>query len=228
MAARREPYHLAGFVSIPFLLLILVDGFWKPALLRGPFIAYWSFDFAKWILLPILLLAILHRRSDVVGADYGLAAPLGMADLVYIFPLPFFSLFFADLVAVQVSARLLGYPQPYFDLEKALAALGPLWIVGTIYTAATAAFWESVFFIGLPWLWFSRTRAVSQRERLAFTLLTAGLFALAHWENGAPNSIGAFIFQCIAVWWFLRLRTLWPVVAAHFAVDVIYFWPRVT
>jgi membrane protease YdiL (CAAX protease family) len=218
-------HRIAGLICVPFVLLTVLDGFWKTSLTRGPLIAYWAFDFAKWVVLPLVLIKVFRRLTGVRSVDYGLSSPLGAADHFYVLPLPLFSLFLAHLVVDQTTARFLGYPEPYFDFSVALAALGGLWIVGTLYASATAALWESIFFISLPWLWISRGAELSRGAQYAFAFGTAIVFAIAHWENGIPNAVGAFVFQLIAVWWYLRLRTLWPIIGAHFLVDVVYLWP---
>jgi membrane protease YdiL (CAAX protease family) len=77
----------------------------------------------------------------------------------------------------------------------------------------------------LPWLWYSGGTSGSTTTRGVFAIGSALIFAACHWENGMPNAIGAFFFQLLAFWWYLRLRTLWPVIGAHFLIDVYYFWP---
>lgn len=223
--ALSNPYTTVGWIALPFVLLHAADGFWKSALLRGPHIWFWAYDLTKWFLLPVLLLALLHRITWLRPRDYGLSADLGKRDIVYVLPLPLLSLFAVNLVATQVSARLLAYPAPPFTFDSVLASLGSLWIVGTIYLSATAGLWESIFLIGLPLLCVSRGQRISKWQLSIFAVGAALVFALGHWENGWPIVIGAFAFQVLAVWWYVRLKTLWPVIGAHFLMDVYYFWP---
>ena len=91
--------------------------------------------------------------------------------------------------------------------------------------SATAGLWESIFLIGLPWFWFSRGRTVSVLHVRLFALTLAIVFAAGHWENGRVNVAAVFAFQLLAIWWYLKLRTLWPIILAHFMIDVICFWP---
>lgn len=221
VARVRDPYLTAGLLCAPFVAVSVLDGFWKTRLLSGPLLRYWAFDFVKWIVLPVLLVAILHRLTALRARDYGFASPTGTADHLYVFPMPFFSLLFAHLIVFQVAQRMLDYPRPYFEFKTALDAVGAL---GAVYAAATAGFWESVFYIGLPWLWLTRSIDPSNAFMRRFALLSAIVFAAAHWEQGMPGVASAFTFQAIAVWWYFRLRTLWPIVAAHIAIDLVYFW----
>ena len=220
-----DAHKLAGWICLPFILLSLFDGYWKVAFLSRPLIYFWAYDFAKWFLLPVILLGVLHRLAFVQPRDYGLSADLGKRDILYVLPLPLITLFIINFSAVIASDILLSPPKPPFNHSFILAPLRELWIVGTLYLSATAGLWESVFLIGLPWLWFSRSRVVSTRATHAFILVTGLLFAAGHWENGIANVIGAFLFQLGAVWWYLRLGTLWPTIGAHFLIDVVYFWP---
>lgn len=220
-----DGHTLAGWISVPFIVLGLLDGFWKIAFLRGPLIYFWAYDFAKWFLLPVLLLAVLHRLAFVLPRDYGLSADLGKRDILYVLPLPLITLFVINFFAAMASGILLAPPKPPLNYSVMLAPLRELWIVGTLYLSATAGLWESIFLIGLPWFWFSRNRVVSARATRAFTFATGILFAAGHWENGVANVMGAFVFQLGAVYWYLRLGTLWPIIGAHFLIDVVYFWP---
>ena len=225
VAVGARVHWLAGATCVVLMSLFVSDGLWKPGLLRGPYINFWLYDIAAWLVLPTLLLAALHNTTSLAPKDYGLSADLGWKDLAYVLPLPLFALFSVNVVASAVANGVLGYPEAPFSYITALKALGSLWIVGTIYLAATAGFWESIVWIGLPWFALSRTLSTSVTARRLFTIISATLFAVAHFENGLPNAIGAFFFQLVAATWYFRLRTLWPIVAAHALVDVYYFWP---
>jgi CAAX prenyl protease-like protein len=225
ISARADSHIVAGWVCVPFLLVGLLDGYWKIASLHLPLITFWAYDFAKWVLLPIALLALLHRFAIVMPKDYGLSADLGKRDILGVLPFPLFSLFVVVFFTVTITQNLVQLPLPQFTYSQMLAPLGPLWIVGTLYLSVTAGLWESLFFIGLPWLWFSKGRSVSPIMKCGFAGASAILFAASHWENGFANVIGVFLFQLLAVWWFFRLGTLWPVIGAHFLIDVVFFWP---
>jgi hypothetical protein len=227
-SAKADGHVVAGWVCIPFLLVGLFDGYWKIAFVKGPLINFWAYDIAKWLVLPIALLALLHRLAIVMPREYGLSAVLGKRDILYVLPFPLFSLFIVNFFAVVITHNLVQLPLPSFTYSQMLAPLGPLWIVGTFYLSATAGLWESIFLIGLPWLWFSKGRSVSPLAKCVFAVTTAILFAASHWENGLANVLGALLFQLLAVWWFFRLGTLWPVIGAHFLIDVVHFWPPPT
>ena len=225
VTVRTNGYTLAGVVCLPFLLLHLTDGFWKTSLLNGALIKYWIFDFTMWVVVAFFSILILHRLTAIAPRDYGLSADLGIKDIFYVLLLPLLSLFLVFAVAKELANHNLGFPKPYFDYALVLSSLGRAWIVGTFYLAITAAVWESIFFIGLPWLWLNRDNHASISRKVAFAFGSALLFAAGHWESGAPNATGVFFFHVLAVWWYFELRTLWPVIGAHFLLDLYYFWP---
>ena len=218
-------YSVAIWTSAVFVFFGAVDGFLKIDLIQRPLIYFYFFDIFKWLVLPAVLMLLVHRNPQIVARDYGLVADLGMSDIFRILPAPLISLLLVDMFAEQISGALLGWPKPSFSHREMLAALGPLWIVGTFYFSITAGVWESIFCIGLPWLWFSQGRRMWESDIELFYFVSASLFAIGHWENGLPNVIGAFAFQICAIWWFFRLKTLWPIIAAHTLIDVYYFWP---
>jgi len=53
--------------------------------------------------------------------------------------------------------------------------------------------------------------------------LTAFIFAAYHWWSGIANMIGVFVFGVCAMLFLKRTGALWPIVLAHFLVDLIHF-----
>lgn len=206
----------------------MLDGFLKIEMTHGPSINFWVFDISKWVVLPAMLMFVLHRTSTVLPREYGLSADLGIRDILGTLPLTLFTLFFVGFMTEGFGNLILGYPKPPFSNLETLSALGRLWIVGTFYFSVSAGFCESIFFIGLPWLWVSQAVRMSLWQTRLFAVASALLFGLAHWENGIPSAMGAFAFQLLAIWWYMRLKTLWPIIASHILIDLYYFWPQPT
>jgi hypothetical protein len=216
----------AGLACLPFVIVWLVDGFWKARLSASAPPLFWSVDIAEWILLPAVSLWMLHRFSSINPKDYGLASPRTAPFLAALF-LCTITLFAANWLGNSVLGPLLfGRARDVFDYGKALTGNNAVSLAGAFYLAATAAVCESLFAIGLPWLWFSQGEAVSRRGRLAFMLAASFIFGLAHWESGWPVATGAFLFQLGALAWYFGLRSLWPIMGAHFLIDLYWFWPR--
>jgi membrane protease YdiL (CAAX protease family) len=216
---------LVFFVCLLCIALNIADGLWKPALLRGPMIYFWAYDFVAWVLLPMVLLAALHSLTSISARDYGLSAALGWKDIAYVFPLPLFALFAVNIVAYGVAVRVVDYGEVVFSYRAALESLGPLWLLGAFYLAITAGLCESLFYIGLPWFCLGAKLGVSVWATRGFALVSALLFAAAHFESGMPVVVGAFAFQLVALRWYFKLGTLWPIIGAHALIDLYYFWP---
>ena len=223
-AANRGKYTAALWTSAIFIVASLVDGWLKIALLRGPLIHFWIFDLTKWLALPAVLMLALRRSPDVRPQGYGLTGNHGVGDILMLVPLVLLTLYIAYATPAYLANQVLGHPEPPFSSPDVLASLGRFRIIGSIYFAITAGLWESIFIIGLPWLWFSQGAPVSRSRAALFVVVSSLLFALGHWENGLPNVIAAFVFEVCAVWWYLRLKTLWPVIVAHALIDLYDFW----
>ena len=222
---KSREYSVALWTSSVFIFVSDVDGFLKIQLLEQPLIYFYFFDILKWLVLPVILMFFVHRNSNVLAREYGLVADLGIADLLIILPAPLIALLLVNFLVTGLAYALLGRPATPFSHQEVLEVLGPLWIVGTLYFSISAGLWESIFYIGLPWLWFSQARRMQQSHINLFYFVSSSLFAIAHWENGLYNVIGAFAFQAYAIWWYFRLKTLWPVIVAHALIDIYYFWP---
>ncbi len=222
--ADRGKYAAALWTSAIFIAASLVDGWLKIELLRGPLIHFWIFDLAKWLVLPAVLMLALRRSTDVRPQGYGLTNTHGVGEILALVPLVLITLYIAYALPEYLANRVLGHPKPPFSSPDTLASLGRFQIVGSIYFAVTAGLWESIFIIGLPWLWFSQGATLPRNRTVLFVVVSSLLFALGHWENGLPNVIAAFVFEVCAVWWYLRLKTLWPIIFAHTLIDLYDFW----
>lgn len=52
---------------------------------------------------------------------------------------------------------------------------------------------------------------------------SAALFAVFHWWTGLGSMLACFVFGIVAMTCYRRTGALWPVVLAHYALDVIAF-----
>ena len=222
----RRTANLAGLACLPFVVVWLADGFWKQRLEHVAVPLFWAVDFVEWLVLPAVSLALLHRLAPISRRDYGLAWPGARRFAAELF-LCTVTLFVANFFGGQMLGPMLfGNPRDAFDLARTLASYKPLAIIGTFYLAASAGVCESLFALALPWLWFSQGESVSRGGKAAFALASSFIFALAHWETGWANATGAFAFQLVAVAWYLRFGGLWPIIGAHFLIDLYWFWPQ--
>ena len=211
---------------LPFVTVWLVDGFWKAQLSKADPAIFWTVDVVEWIVLPALSLWLMHRAAPLSPRDYGVAWP-GTSRFFVALVLCTLTLAFAnDFGADNLGRRIFGDAPSAFSFGKLLSTSPVPAFVGAVYLATTAAVCESVFLLALPWLWFSQGRNVSFGGKIAFALAASCVFALGHWENGWANALGALLFQLVAVAWYFRLRTLWPIIGAHFLIDLYLFGPK--
>jgi hypothetical protein len=196
-----------------------VNGIYLSMLSKYSAASFWTADLVQWVVLPSVLAWLLANRYQVRPQHYGLdPSALGFRVLLWSVPaaLTFYAAYFW---VTEFAGSALGNPGGFFAFQDVFpdGALGTLvWL----YSALSAGIVESVFFIGLPWLLWSQTRA---DDRVWFTALWSAIFAAAHWEQGPHVFIGALAFNLVACAWYFRLRTLWPVVIGHVIVDLIDF-----
>lgn len=92
------------------------------------------------------------------------------------------------------------------------------------YLVLSPALTEEVFFRGILRVLFFDFGSIPY-QRAFYVIVSSLLFASVHWENGSTGVENAFIYGVVAAWLFLRLDSLWPLVAAHALVDGIDLWP---
>lgn len=210
--------------AVLFSLVVVVtvwaiNGVYLSVLSKYSAAAFWAADLVQWVLLPIALVVILARNYGIGPARYGLAVrDLRWPVLAWSLPasLTFYAAYFWLTGFV---ANALGNPGGFFQFQDVFPE-GRLGTLVWLYSALSAGIVESVFFIGLPWLLWSRRRP---DDRLLFTALWSVIFAAVHWEQGPHVFVGALAFNLVACAWYFRLQTLWPIVIGHVIVDLIDF-----
>lgn len=212
---------LVGWALMPVLAVWQLNGFYLPVVGRGGTLLFWVVDGAQWIVLPAVLLGLLARKAALRPQHYGLAPPeKNFGPLVGRGFMVFVTAGLVFLVARNLSWRVFGPSPGSFQLTQFFPQ-GLAGVALQIYAAVSAGLVESIFFIGLPWVWYS---SASQRpSEVLFTLAVSAIFALAHWEHGRHGVIAAYCAHCVMCRWFLHWRTLWPVVLGHTLIDLAAF-----
>lgn len=210
-----------GWALIPVCVVWQLNGLYLPTMGREDVLLFWAVDGVQWIALPAILLGLLAHKAAVRPQQYGLVTPeknlwplAGQSLMVFV------TAGLVFLVARNLSWRVLG-PSPGSVHWTQFLPQGLAGAAVQIYAAVSAGLVESVFFIGLPWLWYRSAR--QQPSELHFTFSVSVIFALAHWEHGRHIMIAAFFSHFVMCRWFLFWRTLWPVVLGHTMIDLAAF-----
>jgi hypothetical protein len=206
----------------PFVILSLADGWYKEPLFAWSPAAFWVADALKFVVVPVAALAWLRVHAGVRPALYGLARPGNFNRVDF---LKLAVLVCAVMAYLLDSSTRLGaalFPdRPSFTYLGAMPQGLPRPLLA-VYFALTAALVEEVMFRGLPWLWLSGYME-GNRLRWTYLLWSAATFAGTHWENGHGQLLATLIYGLAAGGWFLVLRSLWPLVIAHLAIDLYVF-----
>jgi len=215
MRQKSDKAIAASLIAI--MVVWLANGLYLGPLSRYSVAAFWSADLLQWIFLPALLAGYLATKHHILPHHYGFSASLFSIKTLAWGALTTLTFFPAYFWIEEYTRPLFGWSAKYFALESVYPGGG--WgTVVWIYSAMTAGVVESIFFIGLPWLLWSRYR---QGKVLLFSCISSLVFASAHWEQGPHVVAGALAFNLVACAWYLRLKNLWPVVIGHVTVDLI-------
>jgi len=207
----------------PTIGLLLLNGLWNGPLYRASPGIFWIADVVTHVVIPAVMLIILMKYCRITPADYGLAAPhngLGEMLGLVVFATGLYWISYKP-VAAFFGHLLLSEPSPltYVDVipEQPLAKMAV-----ALYFSSSAAVFEEIMYRGLPLLYATR---VLPRTRVAvsYTFVSAILFGLAHWENGVHEVIGTATLGVVACAMYLKTRTLWPLIGAHFLIDMMSF-----
>ena len=223
LATAPLPARLVGYalLSLPFLVW-LFNGIYNPVLWRyGPAV-FWTVDFVAMSAVPAAALAWMYLAWRVSPRDYGLPMP-PRPDVRTAATALFLacSLYVATLVVYRFLWLVGLGNDPAFQWRDAMPG-GAAGVFVLLYMSAQAGFFESIFFIGLPSMLSRRVPFLARHTGLV-AFIASAVFALNHWEQAAAGVAGAFVFNVLAYACYRRLTTLWPIVVAHFLVDVLCF-----
>jgi hypothetical protein len=222
-ATQRQAVALVIVINIvvPFVLLPL-KVVWLP---HSPGI-FWLYVETLNIVLPLLSVLFLWKYFAIPPSSYGLTFPPRLSwDVIGQSLLVAVTIGVAYFFVLRVLWSLLWEQVEIPSVIGYHATLpSGLWRVPAIAgMSLTAGLFESIVFIGLPWLLFKH-RANSTAFRWAFVCCSSLAFGASHRGNGTLEVIATAVFGLVAALWFVRLRDLWPIVLGHAAVDVRIYW----
>jgi len=219
----RRPALILAAVA-PVIALGLLNGLYlEPLHARAP-LAFWTADALHFVVLPLLALYLL-RRLGLSWAALGLAPPASARSALLLGGqtlLAWAAYTVVYLGTRQLAARLLDGTAPAFGYGTALPDYDLARLAGVLYFAASAALSEEFVYRGVLWAW-ARARLPARTARAVFSAGSALLFAAIHWENGAHELAATFALGLLAGALYLRIASLWPLIGAHFLVDLFEF-----
>lgn len=217
--AVRAAILLAVFPTIGVLLL---NGYWNGPLYHASAPGFWLADVATHVAVPVLMLGWLALRHDLRPRDYGLQRWRGGVGELLGLGLLALGLFWVSYKPVATFfGHLLqseGAAVTYLDVMPTAPAAR---FLVALYFSLSAAVFEEIMYRGLPYVYFMRGW---QADRPGLYLFSGALlFGMAHWENGMHEIIGTGCLGLFACALYLKIRTLWPLIGAHFVIDIVSF-----
>ncbi len=218
-----DPVRTAVLVAaFPTIGVLLLNGYWNEPLYRASAVTFWFADGITHVAIPATMLVWLALRHDVRPRDYGLGRWRGnggellglsllAAALFWISYKPV-ATFFGHLL--QAEGALVTYidVMPAEPLARFLVAF---------YFSLSAAIFEEIMYRGLPHLYFMRGWQAPRPG--CYLIGSTVLFGMAHWENGVHEILGTACLGLFACMLYLKIRTLWALIGAHFVVDMVSF-----
>lgn len=211
MAWRR----LAGLFCLVYAPLVL-NGFYNIHLAKLPGL-FWLVEAITWVLLPVWAFraVLVSETRESIGLTT--IAPTLSFLMTCLFAVVFLSL--AHYLAFKTAKQFV--PQNMYDVGFSYAQMLPRkhgsWLLAANFFALSAAIVEEILYRGLLFRIFD----ASKKNILLFVLLSAGLTAAAHWEGGIWDLAATFVYGLLAAAVYVKIRSLWPLMLAHFSIDLI-------
>jgi len=192
-------------------------------------------------LLPMAAAQLLRLQQSEPAlwllCDY--AGRLGMIAVLLAIPMARSRVFrrgFASVGLLEIAGSIVVLCLIYFVVirttQTALSYLVPLPRAGFYPTTQGLLYWFDIT-AGLLLVAFSEELLFRRVARIALGSIlgdgwrmiaaTAILFGAYHWWTGVWGALSAAIIGCLFMVFYRRAGVLWPVVAAHYTVDLIAF-----
>lgn len=186
-------------------------------------IAFWAFVEFFSLVLPLLSALLLWRKLGVVPERYGLRiGPRNWIDTIGLGLLCSALFLLAYWPTNQIGFRFLA-PEILSSGRWSYANLlqgSELRVPVLSLLSIQAGVFESIIFVGWPWL-LSERFSKARRFSTSFVMLTAIAFSLSHYANGMHEVIATLLLGIVVSSLFLKLKDLWPLVIGHTVLNLV-------
>jgi len=213
-----------SLVTAPFFLFGMVNGIYNSELANYP-VLFWVVDVVGWVILPALILLYIYKYYGIGLHDYGLVKITNSyqrREMTNWTVLATFMLGIYYFAFSWLAWKIIVVDTPVFAYKDMVPG-GDARFFTIFYLAITAAIFEEIFFRGLIWR-LVYTSNINGNKSYVYIVISSLLFSLVHWENGLPEVLATLVYGVVACILFLRLRNLYPLIVAHFFIDVVIFW----
>lgn len=165
-------------------------------------------------LLALAVLAVLPQARSIAFRRENLAVPPWETALWMV------GLIFLDGEVLSPLGNLVNHLIPGTEIAHYPVTTGGLHLLDVVFGLVLVAYHEEVVFRRCALAFFGG----GDDSAKGVVVKSAMLFALYHWWTGVGNVVEAGLFGVAAMLAYRRCKALWPVVVAHYAIDVIAFF----
>ena len=220
----RFQWVLLAATSIA-VAIFTANGFYKEWLYTSYRQLYWVHDALSFVAIPVFIVLLAHFVCKIEPYEYGLnfKTKYSMPGDFIVQMVISGVLFVASYYIVLWTTRLWIPPSHGASFyADAMPKMLLYKYAVTMYYSATAAFSEEVIFRGLIFYYVMK-HLPQRRQFVGYVAISSTLFGLIHWENGLGEVLATFSTGVAASVYFYKIRTLWPLISAHFITDLLVF-----
>ncbi len=183
-------------------------------------------DLIFMVIVPCSSFFILSRKFGFSLRDLGIAFDNNFRNLIENSILCIIVWLVADWLLTSLSWALLwrfdwALNTQVFSYLQILPTQPLLRALVYIYLVVSAAVIEEIYYRGLL-RYFWVVRYGKSQGQWSYTIISAALFGLAHWEGGLAKIVTLFFLGMIAARLLIWTKSLIPLIAAHFVTDLVF------
>lgn len=210
----------------PIVAFGLVNALYKEDLIARSPALYWLQDVLTFVVFPATGAMILARFGGLRPAGYGFQLRDPRWRGVDLFALTVLALVLAALsYGLGLKLGLSWWPAAEVTsrFETLLPSDFPSRLLLVTYLSVSAALVEEAVFRALPWA-YVQLRVSPHRQVAVYAFGSALVFGVIHSEQGLHAVLATFLLGLAWALLYTRIATVWPLVFAHFTIDMWTLW----